>query len=115
MTYFVHDFLDDIERELAEQRRRAAREVDRADALAQLRNRALSVSANLNRAITEKDVFSAAKDEYQRAELRALADRIAPEEPPPNPASPDHGEQGKGSLQEQSLEASAVDYPLEGV
>jgi hypothetical protein len=96
MPYIVGDFLDDLERELVHQRKVAAREVDRADALAQLRNRALSVSTDLGRAITAQDVFSSAKNEHERAELHALADRIAPEGGGANPASPDHREAGEG-------------------
>ena len=114
MAYIVGDFLDDLERELVRQRKVAAREVDRADALHQLCNRALSVSADLGRAITAQDVFSSATNEQERAELRALADRIAPQEGAGSPASPAHGELGKGSLSARSLQESAVDFPPEG-
>lgn len=112
MPYFVGDFLDDLERELARQRRVASREVDRADALAQLRTRALSVAADLKRPITVEDVFSSAKDERERAELSALADRITREqEPGGNPASKGKGEQAKASLSDESLQDRLVDYP----
>jgi hypothetical protein len=111
MPYIVGDFLDDIERELVHQRNVAAREVDRADALYQLRNRALSVSADLGRAVTAKDVISFAKNEQERAELRALADRIAPPDPRGKPASPQDGEQANGSLSEQILQDQVVDLP----
>jgi hypothetical protein len=78
-TYDVGDFLDQLEHELHEQRRLAAHHVDRADALATFRNRALAVAASLNRAITVEDVFDAAQDEQERAALHALADRITGE------------------------------------
>jgi hypothetical protein len=114
MPYIVGDFLDDLERELVHQRKVAAPEVDRGDALAQLRSRALSVSVDLKRAITAKDVFSAAKHEQERAELRALADRIAEEEGGANPASPAQEQQGKGSSSEQIPQAQVVDFPPKG-
>ena len=76
MKFFVGDFLDELEHELTQQRRLAAHHVDRADALKEMRNRALHVSATQRRAITVEDVFDAAPDEHARAELQALADRI---------------------------------------
>jgi hypothetical protein len=78
VTVYLGDFLDELERELVVSRRDLARQVDRTQALADLRTRALSVSAALKREITVEDVFSSAKDEKERAELRALVDRIAP-------------------------------------
>jgi hypothetical protein len=97
MTPLVHDFLDEVEHELVAQRRRAAREVDRADALYHLRNRALSASAALGRAITAEDVFSSAKDEKERAEVQALVDRIASPDPGGNPAHDEEGERANGA------------------
>lgn len=79
MKYFVGDFLDDLERELAAQRRLTAQHVDRAEALAAMRSRALTVAAALNRPITVEDVFNAANDERERAELNSLVSRITQE------------------------------------
>jgi hypothetical protein len=97
MPYIVGDFLDQVERELVRARRDLARRVDRVEALAALRSLALSVSADLQRAITAEDVFTQAKDERERARLQALTDRITrgDEEPGANPASSEEGEQGE--------------------
>jgi hypothetical protein len=50
-----------------------ARCIDRVEPLSQLRSHALSVSADLQRAITVDDVFSSAEHERERAFLRSLA------------------------------------------
>ena len=76
MSWTVGDFLDQIESEIVMQRHLAAQHVDRAEALVAFRNRALTVGGRLNRPITVNDVFDGAANEQERAELRALADRI---------------------------------------
>jgi anti-sigma factor RsiW len=76
VSWGIGDFLDQLEDELESQRRLAARHVDRAEALLALRNRALTVASDLERAITVDDVFASASNEQERAELAALADRI---------------------------------------
>lgn len=76
MSWGIGDFLDQIEDELVRQRRLAAAHVDRAEALTAFRNRALAVASELERAITVDDVFASARNEQERAELAALADRI---------------------------------------
>ena len=99
MPYVVGDFLDMLERELLPSRRDLAQRIDRVEALAQLRSHALSVSADLQRAISVDDVFSSAKDERERAFLKSLANRIAGEETPGgNPAHEKEGEQAAASL-----------------
>jgi hypothetical protein len=72
----LNDFLDWIEVELTPARREAARHIDRAEALAVLRSRALPVAQRLRRPLTVDDVFASSRDERERAELRALADRV---------------------------------------
>jgi hypothetical protein len=72
----LNDFLDWIEVELTTARREAARHIDRAEALAVLRSRALPVAQRLRRPLTVDDVFASSRDERERAELRALADRV---------------------------------------
>src|SRR4051812_35391953 len=79
MSYLVGDFLDQLDAELVAQRRLAALHVDRADALRALRSHAFQVAAALKRPITVEDVFECATDEQERAERRALADRITRE------------------------------------
>lgn len=81
MSSELNDLLDWIEAELDREREAAARHVDRADALAQLRTRALPIAASLRRPLTPDDLFAAARDEHERAELRALADRATRGEP----------------------------------
>ena len=76
MPVHLDDFLDVVERELAADRRRLARLLDRVEALAALHAHAVSVSIELQRAISADDVFSAPRSERERAELQALADRI---------------------------------------
>jgi hypothetical protein len=71
------DFLDWIEDELAKERREAAKHVDRADALATLRSRALPIAQRLRRPLTPDDVFGSSANEHERAQLQALADRVA--------------------------------------
>ena len=75
------DFLDHLERELGEQRAIAARVLDRADALAALREHALAVAHDLRRPITLDDVLASARDEEQHARLRALASRVTGGDP----------------------------------
>jgi hypothetical protein len=72
----LEDFLDWIEDELANERREATKHVDRADALAALRSRALPIAQRLRRPLTPQDVFASASDEHERAQLQALADRV---------------------------------------
>lgn len=76
MSSDLGDFLDWIEDELASARREAARHVDRAEALAVLRSRALPIAQRLRRPLTPDDVLASSRDERERAELRALADRV---------------------------------------
>jgi hypothetical protein len=76
VSYLVGDFLDELDHELGVARDVAARAVDRADALNEFRSRAIAVATVLHRSISAQDVFDAAKNERERAELRALADRI---------------------------------------
>ena len=52
MTSQVGDFLDWIEHELNVERREAAQHIDRAEALAQMRSRALPIASRLRRAVT---------------------------------------------------------------
>ena len=75
MSSELADFLDWIEDELTSARREAAHYIDRAEALAALRSRALPIAQRLRRPLTVDDVF-ASRDERERAELRALADRV---------------------------------------
>jgi hypothetical protein len=77
----VEDFLTWIEDELAKERDEAARHVDRAEALAELRSRALPAAQALRRPLTPEDVFASCKNEHERAELRALALRATRGEP----------------------------------
>jgi hypothetical protein len=70
------DFLDWIEDELALARREATKHVDRADALAALRSRALPIAQRLRRPLTPDDVFKSSSNEHERAQLQALADRV---------------------------------------
>jgi hypothetical protein len=77
----VADFLTWIEDELDRERDEAARHIDRADALAELRSRALPVAASLRRPLTPEDVFSSAQNEHERAEIRALALRATGGDP----------------------------------
>ena len=76
MPHVHGDFLDHLEREIADARSDLARRVDRVSALVDLHARALEVSARLQRSIEASDVFRSARDEVERAELQALADRI---------------------------------------
>lgn len=69
------DFLIEVEDELAEAREVAAKAIDRADALAQLRSYTLDVQDELQRPVRATDVFDT-RDEERRARLTALADRI---------------------------------------
>ena len=76
MPHVHGDFLDVVEREIVAARRDLARRADRVSALVELHARALDVSARLQRALKADDVFGAARNEVERAELQALADRI---------------------------------------
>lgn len=69
------DFLLEVEDELVQAREAAARAVDRADALAQLRSYTLEAQDELQRPVRAADVFQT-RDEERRARLNALADRI---------------------------------------
>jgi hypothetical protein len=109
LPYIVGDFLDDLERELVASRRDLAQRVDRVEALAALRSIALSVSSDLQRAITAEDVFSSGRNEQERAKLQSLAERIT------NQARGQTGlieETGtvKGSGRAPALEGDAVAY-----
>jgi hypothetical protein len=73
-----YDFLMKVEDELALARDAAARAVDRADALAELRSYTLEVEGELRRPVRASEVFDT-KDETRRARLAALADRITRE------------------------------------
>lgn len=76
MSSELGDFLDWIEDELAKERREATNHVDRADALAALRSRALPIAQRLRRPLTPDDVFKSSSNEHERAQLQALADRV---------------------------------------
>ena len=81
MPVYRDDFLDVAERELAAERRRLGRLIDRVEALAALHTHAVSVSIALQRPISADDVFATAGNERERAEFQALADRITPFQP----------------------------------
>jgi hypothetical protein len=76
------NFVEVLEDELAVARRTAARAVDRAAALAELRSHALAVQDVLRRPLRAAEVLQPRDphDEETRAWLNALVDRIAPEE-----------------------------------
>jgi len=76
----MDDFLSWIEDELVKERDEAAAHIDRAEALAALRSHALPVAQALRRPLTPEDVL-VSDDEHKRAELRALALRVARGEP----------------------------------
>jgi hypothetical protein len=76
----MDDFLSWIEDELATERDEAAAHIDRAEALAALRSRALPRAQALRRPLTPEDVL-VSEDERERAELRALALRVTRGEP----------------------------------
>lgn len=73
----MNDLLDWIESELERERDEAAGHIDRADALAQLRSHLLPVAATLRRPLTPDDLYVSCEDERERAEVRALAERVA--------------------------------------
>ena len=73
------DFLGQLESELAESRAELARVIERTQALADLRSRAIRVQGELNRPVTDRDVFKA-RDEEDRALLDLLVTRITGEE-----------------------------------
>lgn len=79
MNDLSFDFLGQVEDELAESRRDLRRTMERTQALAELRSRALEVQQELRRPITERDVFQP-RDEEDRALLDLLVDRITGEE-----------------------------------
>jgi hypothetical protein len=69
------DFLAEVDEELAEARERAVRAVDRADALARLREYVQELEDELKRPVRASEVFDT-RDEVRRARLAALTDRI---------------------------------------
>lgn len=77
------DFVAQLEDELTAAREQAARSLDRATALAELRSHALAVAAELRRPLRAADVLQPRDphDEETRARLSALVDRITREEP----------------------------------
>lgn len=79
MTFERGDFLETLERELAEARDQLVRLADRADALAALWEQAARVQDEQRSPIGLEDVRIAAalKGEQARAELRAILERIA--------------------------------------
>lgn len=79
MNDLSFDFLGQVEDELAESRRDLRRTMERTQALADLRSRALEVQQELRRPITERDVFQP-RDEEDRALLDLLVNRITGEE-----------------------------------
>lgn len=79
MNDLSFDFLGQVEDELAESRRDLRRTMERTQALAELRSRALEVQQELRRPITERDVFQP-RDEEDRALLDLLVNRITGEE-----------------------------------
>jgi hypothetical protein len=64
-----------VEDELVAARELAARAVDRADALAQLRSYVIELQDELQRPVRLSEVFET-RDEQKRARLKMLADRI---------------------------------------
>lgn len=73
------DILNDLDEEIRRARAEAARVVDRAQALVELRSRALAVAERLAGVpLRWEDVFSTGS-ERERAEARALAVRVAGE------------------------------------
>jgi len=95
MPHFVDDFVDDLERELANARRDAAAYVDRAEALAALHSHAVDLSARLQRPLSADDLFRHAKDENERAQLQALTDRVTRITRDGSGLSPAHGPGGR--------------------
>jgi len=84
MTNTEHDLLGWLDRELGEQRARAAAAVDRAEALREFRSLALTVADRAGRDfLTPEALYRAARGEDERAALVALADRITEPSPPP--------------------------------
>lgn len=79
MPFYADDFLDVLDREVADARADLVRRVDRTDALVALRSRALDLSAVLNRPISIQDLKAQVKDEHDRALLFSLFDRILDE------------------------------------
>lgn len=73
------DFLGQLESELADSRAELGRVMERTQALADLRSRAIRVQGELGRPITERDVFKA-RDEEDRALLDLLVARITDNE-----------------------------------
>lgn len=73
------DFLTEVEEELSEAQELAVRAIDRADALARLRDYVQEVQDELQRPVRASEVFDT-PDEARRARLRALARRITNEE-----------------------------------
>ena len=81
-SYEDFDAVETLESELAEARRVAARVLDRASALAELRSHALAVQNALQRPLRMKDVLQPLEphDEEGRARINALVDRITGQE-----------------------------------
>jgi hypothetical protein len=73
------DFLGQLESELAESRAELTRVIERTQALADLRSRAIRVQGELRRPITEHDVLKP-RDEEDRAWLDLLVTRITDNE-----------------------------------
>lgn len=72
----MNDLLDWIESELDRERAEAAAHIDRAEALVALRSHLLPAAATLRRPLTPDDLYASCSDERERAEVRALAERI---------------------------------------
>lgn len=73
--YNPGDFLDALEEELTVARTAAAKAVDRAEALVELRSRAIAVSEELRRPLRPEDLQAHAGSEQERAEIAALVAR----------------------------------------
>ena len=97
MPTFVPDFVDALEQELATERERLARLLNRIEALTELHDYAYDLAARLRKPLTVEDVFDSGHSEQQRAKLRALAERITASEQGGIPAYDSTGDGGNSS------------------
>jgi hypothetical protein len=75
------DFIAELDAEIADERDRLMRSLDRVDALRSLHGIAEEIASELGRSPTLDETFDAGDSELRRAELANLARRIAwPEE-----------------------------------
>lgn len=73
------DYLTTVETALKGVRADLVRRVDRAEALVELRDAALALTAEKRRQISLADLLEAARDEQERAHLSALLERVGVE------------------------------------